>query len=191
MSKSNADEILPTRKEKMGYTYFYYMAYYPTRFKVSEELQEVRRDIWNFKDGTISTQVAESLKEDISQYGLTQPMNEWWLCIIPASTEEKTRIRFMAFCETYCQGTQINNGYNLLKVQGQREARHLTKDRNSISILNSIDFGSVRGKRILLFDDIYTTGRSFTRVARHLTFLGAIEVVGLFLGKTHWLDENQ
>jgi len=188
---SPSGEFLPTSKVKNGFKYFYYFAYYPTRYKVSEEFQRRRQVVWNFKDGHNSVQIADAFKEDIGHLNLTQPLNEWWLCIIPASTKEKTETRFRRFCEVYCSGTRINNGYGLITVKENREAKHLADDRDSINILDTIEFGNVRGKRILLFDDIYTTGKSFTRVVRKLISLGAREVVGLFLGKTHWPEENE
>jgi len=185
---TSSGEILPTPKEKYGFKYFYYFAYYPTRFEVSEEFHKRRIIVWNFKDGHISEKVANAFKGDIDHLNLTKPYSDWWLCIIPASTEAKTETRFKKFCETFCRGTHINNGYFLITVTENREARHLSEDRDSVNILDVIEFGNVRGKRILLFDDIYTTGKSFTRVARKLISLGAIEVIGLFLGKTHWLE---
>jgi len=187
---ASSGDILPTPKEKSGYKYFYYFAYYPTRFEVSEEFQKRRKIIWNFKDGYFSKKIANTLKEDIDHLNLTKPYSEWWLCIIPASTVEKTETRFKEFCESYCNGTQINNGYTLIKSKENREAKHLTEDRDSIDILDTMEFGDFDGKRVLLFDDIYTTGKSFTKVARRLSSLNATDVVGLFLGKTHWLEES-
>jgi hypoxanthine phosphoribosyltransferase len=53
-----------------------------------------------------------------------------------------------------------------------------------------MSFGDVRGKNIILFDDIYTTGKSFLIVASKISQLGASQLRGLFLGKTHWLNDD-
>lgn len=42
----------------------------------------------------------------------------------------------------------------------------------------------IKGKKVLLFDDVTTTGRSFTRTADKLMSHGAAGVHGLFIGKT-------
>jgi hypothetical protein len=39
------------------------------------------------------------------------------------------------------------------------------------------------------FEILVTTGKSFLNMANALKANGAIEVVGLFLGKTHWKDD--
>ena len=42
------------------------------------------------------------------------------------------------------------------------------------------------GKRVILFDDVTTTGRSFVQLADNLMDAGATQVVGFFLGKTDY-----
>ncbi len=182
-------EIFPTVRQKDEFTYYYYFPYYPTRFEVSEELDEVRKIIWGFKDGHFSKDISKMFIQDLSHLQLNEPISNWWLCVIPASTKQKTENRFKLFCETFCNSTQVNNGFNFISNMGDREAKHLAEERNAVNIIDSIDINNVAGKRILLFDDIYTTGKSFLRVARKLKAMGAIDVKGIFLGKTHWLEE--
>jgi ATP-dependent DNA helicase RecQ len=182
-------KILPTARQKDEFVYFYYLAYYPTRFEVSEELDDMRKYIWGFKDGNYSKEVAVGLVEDIEHLKLSYPLSNWCLCVVPASTAQKTETRFKLFCETFCKSTPVNNGFNYITNKSDREAKHLAEERNAVNIIDSIDFNNVAGKRILLFDDIYTTGKSFLRVARKLKVMGALEVKGIFLGKTHWLEE--
>lgn len=189
-SPERHEEIIPTQKQKGEFIYYYYFAYYPTRFTVSEELKKVRKIIWNFKDGKSSKEIASAFCEDLEHLNLETPLTKWWLCVIPASTKEKTELRFKTFCEKYCELTKINNGYSLIINKADRNAVHLQEVRGSVNILDSIDFANVKGKSILLFDDIYTTGKSFLKVARRLKALGANDVIGLFLGKTHWIEEE-
>lgn len=178
-----------TKGCKNGYNYVAYLPYYPTRFSVERKLEEVRKIIWNFKDGRISTLVAEALAQNAGEY-VSAPHSDWHLCVVPASTSQKTIVRFKEFCEKFCELTGIINGYNLISNLNDREAKHTQEDRNSIDILSSMDFStSIRGKKILLFDDIYTTGKTFSKVTSKLDRSGAKEIRGLFLGKTHWLDE--
>lgn len=176
---------------KGAYRYTAYIPYYPTRFQVSDELQNFRQVVWDFKDGGISKEVAEILadaaSDDLSD---CQPRNNWWLCVIPASTAFKTQTRFQEFCSEFCRLTGFNNGYHLITNTDDREAKHLEENRNAVNILEHMAFSDIRGKSIILFDDVYTTGKSFLNVASKLSQLGAAQVRGLFLGKTHWLNED-
>lgn len=174
------------------FNYTAYLPYYPTRFEVSDDLDTIRKVVWNFKDGRISKSVAETLAPAVKGGGLSNctPLSDWWLCVIPASTQAKTVARFNTFCQEFCKLTGLKNGYSLLTNSGDRDAIHTQEDRNAVNIMDNIAFGDVAGKKIVLFDDIYTTGKSFLKVATKLKELGASEVHGLFLGKTHWLEET-
>jgi predicted amidophosphoribosyltransferase len=46
------------------------------------------------------------------------------------------------------------------------------------------DAEKIRGRRIVLVDDITTRGMSFVQCARKLMDFGAVEVVGFFFGKS-------
>ena len=46
------------------------------------------------------------------------------------------------------------------------------------------DAEKIRGRRIVLVDDITTRGMSFVQCARKLKDYGAVEVVGFFFGKS-------
>jgi ATP-dependent DNA helicase RecQ len=176
---------------KGNYNYTAYLPYYPTKFEVSEDLQTIRKVIWNFKDGAVSKEVAEMLANPFSQDTADcSPRNNWWLCVIPASTLIKTQDRFQQFCEEFCRLTGFNNGYNLITNTDDREAKHLEENRNSVNILEHVAFRDIKGKNIVLFDDVYTTGKSFLNIANKLSQLGATQIKGLFLGKTHWLNDD-
>lgn len=177
--------------EKGAYKYTAYLPYYPTRFEVSDDLQTIRQVVWNFKDGAISKAVAEMLANAFNQdLQDCAPRSSWWVCVIPASTALKTQNRFKEFCEEFCRLTGMNNGYHLIYNTDDRGAKHLEEDRNAVNILEHMAFGDLRGKKVLLFDDIYTTGKSFLKVASKLSQIGVSEVKGLFLGKTHWLNDD-
>ena len=42
----------------------------------------------------------------------------------------------------------------------------------------------IRGKNVVLLDDVLTTGESFRQLQRKMKQLGALSVIGVFLGKT-------
>ena len=92
-NQPNPDEILPTEKQKAEFTYYYYYAYYPTRYEVTEEYKQRRKIIWAFKDEQNSIQIADGFVEDLSHFNLSQPIFNWWLCIIPASSRNNCESR--------------------------------------------------------------------------------------------------
>lgn len=194
MTQERSAEFEPIYGSQGGFPYVAYLPYYPTRFDVSdkEELLIARSVVWGFKDGQNSQRIAESFSE--SQFSgdnayISNPQ-DWVLCIIPASTQEKTRTRFETFVRVLSDRTGLQNGYNCLYSVGERESKHLLEDRNSVQIMDHIAIQNVRGKNILLFDDVYTTGRSFLKVANALKANGATEIKGMFLAKTHWLEDE-
>ena len=42
----------------------------------------------------------------------------------------------------------------------------------------------IKGRHVLLLDDVFTTGESFRQLQRKMKQLGALSVIGVFLGKT-------
>ena len=69
-------------------------------------------------------------------------------------------------------------------------------DNFSVEELSAIGFGYtklldlqftrryIRGKNVVLLDDVLTTGESFRQLQRKMKQLGALSVIGVFLGKT-------
>jgi len=194
MTKERTVEYKPIYGSKGGFPYVAILPYYPTRYDVSdkEELEIAKRVVWGFKDGQNSKGIAESLAESLFNCDDAYISNtkDWLLCIIPASTQEKTRIRFETFVRVLSDRSGLQNGFNCLYSIGERESKHLIEDRNSVQIMDHIAIKDVQGKKVLLFDDVYTTGRSFLKVANALKANGASEVKGFFLAKTHWLEED-
>lgn len=182
-------DIYPEKREKNGFTYFYFLKYYPTRYKVSEEFQQYRNLIYEFKEGLCSGHLYRDIAKNFDLNNLSSPTNDWWLCIVPASTAARTQERFKFFCVAFCLLKPIRNGYSLITNSCDREEVHLADNRQQINLLDYVDFKDVKGKNILLFDDVYTSGRSFVLFAKKLKSLGANQVIGLFLGKSHWMDD--
>lgn len=84
------------------------------------------------------------------------------------------------------------NGYNAIKVEGSRMAIHETKAGKSVQNAETITFNAdfFNGKRVIIFDDILTKGRSYAQFATAIEQLGAEVLGGLFLGKTAHYTNN-
>ena len=101
------------------------------------------------------------------------------LVCIPASTAEKTAARYEEFAKIVTQATGMENGYDHIAVvmdQEHLEDSHLPQ--------YTIDLAFFKGRKVLLFDDIMSTGGSVNKFALHMKEMGADVVAAVVLGKT-------
>ena len=177
------------RKEKGMFfkecKYFVIHDYYPLSGignDVDINIKNIRNFIFSFKDGRkadveyAANIIVESLKKESINIENT------CLMIIPASKPEKTNKRFEYFCSMVAKALNIENGFNYLSAIEHEETKG-SSDKNirPFLILNSEQY---KGKNVLLFDDVITSGSSFKQVAAKLLETGAKSVTGLFLAKT-------
>jgi competence protein ComFC len=70
----------------------------------------------------------------------------------------------------------------LVKIRNTKRQSRLTSDERVNNVFNAyIAMPEVKGKRIILVDDIYTTGATMDECARTLKEAGAAEVIGVSL----------
>ena len=177
------------RKEKGMFfkecKYYVIHDYYPLSGignDVDINIKNIRNFIFSFKDGRkadveyAANIIVESLKKESINIENT------CLMIIPASKPEKTNKRFEYFCSMVAKALNIENGFNYLSAIEHEETKG-SSDKNirPFLILNSEQY---KGKNVLLFDDVITSGSSFKQVATKLLETGAKSVTGLFLAKT-------
>lgn len=78
----------------------------------------------------------------------------------------------------------IADGFKAIWIEEDREQlKGKGKDKD---ILQNLQFTRryIKGKNIVLLDDVLTTGESFRQLKRKMEQLGALSVAGVFLGKT-------
>ena len=85
-------------------------------------------------------------------------------------------------CAKIAEKLPVINGYNYITINTDRSDSRTQK--SSDTVWNLSFSSSVRGKTVVLFDDITTRGTSFIQVANKLKEAGAFTVHGFFLGKT-------
>lgn len=168
--------------------YFYLKEYLPVRYDANAEQLADRQACYNFKDGILSKDVKNGFLSKIAS--ITQVNKaEWCVCFIPASTKAKTLARYANL-----RGAIQTAGYTVVKNaiinEHDREAEHISgKTSNPIEGF-SFNPEEIRGKKVIVIDDIITRGRTFNMVADKLKAEGAVTVVGLFLAKTINPDFN-
>lgn len=171
--------VTPSGKYIIAYCFNYYP---PNKIKDEDpSYQPNRQMVWDFKLGNYQT--AQVLVVDfIRGHFSRRELSEMVLCVIPASTVEKNDRRYRRFCQEVSAQTGIENGFDYIRILYDRENSRHEKQPNTTQNLSFSD--RVNGKTVLLFDDIYTRGTSFTQCADHLMARGATTILGLFLGKT-------
>lgn len=170
------------------YKYSYLINYYPQ--KHFPEMEDIgftnhinRRKIWSFKHGKsyyFETFVINYLKLNYNKDFLANAV----FCVIPASTKEKHDIRYLNFCNDVSNATGIQNGFHLIGRLKDREAKH--ENIHVKEDITKLDFrkGFFHGKNVILFDDIITSGHTFSLIADEIQKYGGNVIEGVFLGKT-------
>lgn len=140
--------------------------------------------IFSFKEGKYKY-ILNDLTKTLKKCGLFEQIYSdtvWSMQIIPSSTQSKTNLRFKNFCQEMSDSLQINNGFDAITTKDRNQYKGL-KNINKIEYLH-FKKDLISGKNILLFDDIITTGESFTQISNVLKDMGAKTIIGITIGKT-------
>lgn len=164
--------------------------YIPRRFqrRASYEQQDMCRKILAFKDGrnVYSRWAARQFAQVLSAIDL----NDVYVVCIPASTHYSHLRRWKRFSQDFCQLTGANNAFDHVNVSGSRKRAHITGEYElctNIKHYVHIDNDFFNGKKVLVIDDIYTTGQSSRAFIGAMRAAGADVVLAMFLAKTKLL----
>lgn len=164
----------------------FFLKYYPVRIKnVGEQQQNDRRIVWNFKDGKEYEQAAVMTADYMKKRFGEQAVNIVFSCV-PASSADKTELRYKKFSEKVCELTGAINGYPHVKVSGERISVHERHTEKGVGKMQAVDFDAAffKDKKIVVFDDVITRGVSYSNYANRLEGFGAEVLGGIFLAKT-------
>ncbi len=162
-------------------------SYIPQRFLkwATFEEQDLCRMIIGFKDGrNVYTRWAV---RQFSRALEAEDLTDTVVVCIPASTECAHVRRWKRFSQQLCRQTGAIDGFPYIKVVAGRKRAHTTGEyelATNIKHYVSIDADFFRGKRVLVIDDIYTTGRSSDAFIGAISRTGATVVGAMFLAKT-------
>ena len=166
--------------------------YIPTTVQADGRSWGIRKKVWKFKDGDTATssEVAKWVSTTLDE-SMPDLENCTFVCI-PASSEERTQMRYEQFAQEVCTATQMATAYKYIKVEGERRAIHEHKVCKSISKVQVLKFNSrfFNGRKVIIFDDVITKGRSFCTMVEYLEEMGAKVVGGIFLAATAFQHNN-
>ena len=166
---------------------FALLDYCPQRYlhRASFEQQMANHMILGFKDGrNVYTRWAAKL---FSQALAFMDLSDTVIVCIPASTRFSHVRRWKMFSELLCRRSGAVNGFDRVQVSGSRKRTHVTGDcelATNIKHYVRIDAEWFRGRKVLVIDDIYTTGHSSDAFIAAIEASGATVTMAVFLART-------
>lgn len=164
------------------------------KLKLSPEQLIVNQFIIDFKNGyrPVSALAAKIVAKTISKYFDVD--NEPLVFIpIPASTKEDTFKRYHYFSYIVSKNCNVIDGYlwvrNWVKSEKKHLApNHITNDDDSKRWF--VDYSKIKGTKVIVFDDICTTGETAATFIQRLEKCGAKVIGEIFLGSTFHLKSH-
>ncbi len=166
------------------------MEYLPQRYlgHASFEAQEADRHILDFKSGR--RYAIEWASRLMGKALSLMDLKDTIIVCIPASCQQTYTRRFRKFSANVCAMTGAINGFDHIRVIGKREKVHISGDHAAEDNV-WIDTDFFLGKRILIIDDICTTGRTSDAFREKMEQAGAHVRMAMFLAKTKHFKKRQ
>ena len=162
---------------------FAFFDYYPSDFVITNaqnliwnDYKLVRENIYNFRDGKdqswpkaiIQKLIFQKLVSLISSQKIKPDCANWALVCPPASTKESNEDRFKDISQNLCSFfNNLQNGFDHIEIVNEKEPKYIedklnNKEHTTWDIEQDLKFDEefFKGKNIILFDDIVTTGET-------------------------------
>lgn len=149
--------------------------------RASFEQLETCRKILDFKDGR--TYAKRWAAEEVARALAAAKLSEVVIVCVPASCQHTYVRRYKKFSQMLCAILGTADGFGCIEVIGHREKAHHGAQRGQLQ--NVVISSGIQGKRVLLIDDIYTTGTTSDAFIQRLQNAGATVCGAVFLGKTN------
>lgn len=161
--------------------------YVPKRFlgRATFEQLIAHYAILSFKDGrnVYSRWAARLFSRALAAMDMTGIV----IVCIPVSTRYAHVRRWKRFSSELCRLTGAVDGFDRVQVSGSRKRAHVTGEYElctNIKHYVHIDADFFRGTKVIVIDDIYTTGQSSRAFIDAMLAAGADVLMALFLGRT-------
>jgi hypoxanthine-guanine phosphoribosyltransferase len=172
----------------MNKNYHYLVEYLPQRYSATIEQEMNRNKVYSFKNGIIDENTIQSFIKKIKE--ITTNESEWTICFIPASSKSTTNKRFEKLAKALNERTACKIERSAIFNVYDKESGYLNGKNGNPTDGFGYDLNLIKGKKIILIDDVITRGTTFNNVADFLLRNGAQYVQGLFLAKTINPDWN-
>lgn len=180
----------PLTREGIPYRYFHDYVPVGTSGINHQDYYHIRRLVWDFKYAHDNVtpynhvkalcKVYEMVAQDIlSVFG--EDASKLTLFCVPASTHEKTWLRYCEFSRLLCRHTGMTDSFSYVSMMTDRTPKHEGGYRKDNYVLDTYFFN---GKFVLMFDDVITTGESLNMARMVLEKAGATVIVAYSIAKT-------
>lgn len=166
-----------------GISVTFYGHYYPSRYKrlLDEEQRGFCRTLYAFKEGEnhgidfFKACMAALPVDTASCHVMFMPCSNW----IKYGQRFK---RLDWYITTHRK--ELTSGLYNVDVHSERESLHECKGSERILERNYNITGDIKGKRIIIVDDVFTSGQSLTDYKEEIERCGGEVVAAIFYGKT-------
>lgn len=166
-----------------GISVTFYGHYYPSRYKrlLDEEQRGFCRTLYAFKEG--ENHGIDFFKACMA--ALPVDTTSCHIMFMPCSNWIKYGQRFKRlnwYITTH--RNELTSGLYDVDVHSERESLHECKGSERILERNYNITGDIKGKRIIIVDDVFTSGQSLTDYKEEIERCGGEVVAAIFYGKT-------
>lgn len=166
-----------------GISVTFYGNYYPSRYKrlFDEEQRGFCRTLYAFKEG--ENHGIDFFKACMA--ALPVDTTSCHIMFMPCSNWIKYGQRFKRldwYITTHRK--ELTSGLYDVDVHSERESLHECKGSERILERNYNITGGIKGKRIIIVDDVFTSGQSLTDYKEEIERCGGEVVAAIFYGKT-------
>ena len=166
-----------------GISVTFYGHYYPSRYKrlLDEEQRGFCRTLYAFKEGEnhgidfFKACMAALPVDTASCHVMFMPCSNW--------IKYGQRFKRLDWYIT-TNRNELTSGLYDVDVHSERESLHECKGSERILERNYNITGDIKGKRIIIVDDVFTSGQSLTDYKEEIERCGGEVVAAIFYGKT-------
>lgn len=155
--------------------------YFPQRYEnwLRDDQADFVQDVYAFKDGK------EVCEDYFSQIFEVLSVHENVTAVfMPCSTSERYYRRFAKIALYLEYQGYAMSGLHLIEIIRNRESKHTAAQRSSVDTANYSMSLALQGKKVVIVDDLFTTGSSLAEFARNLERIGAEVIGAVFLART-------
>ena len=171
--------------------------YYPTKIQETTELtpeqQIVSQFIISFKNGyqPASVLAAKIVAKTIAKHFNLEKEKPVFIPI-PASKNEDSTKRYHLFSYLVSQKCAVIDGQTWVKNWQETEKKHLSQDHIVQDDKNRwfVDYAKIKNAKVIIFDDISTTGETAASFIQRLEECGAKVIGEVFLASTFNLKKS-
>lgn len=166
-----------------GISVTFYGHYYPSRYKrlLDEEQRGFCRTLYAFKEG--ENHGIDFFKACMA--ALPVDTTSCHIMFMPCSNWIKYGQRFKRLnWYITTNRNELTSGLYDVDVHSERESLHECKGSERILERNYNITGGIKGKRIIIVDDVFTSGQSLTDYKEEIERCGGEVVAAIFYGKT-------